>query len=68
MISLRVIQPSSSGGSTQSVAVGGAFQKVNYQGLLWRDDHFSDKDTNHQTVNPDIQFPTGYIIQIRPSI
>ncbi len=63
MISLRVIQPSSSGRSAQSVAVGGAVQKVNYQGLLWRDHHFSDKDTNHQTVNLDLQFPMGYIIQ-----
>ena len=68
MISLRAIQPSSSGGSAQAVAVGGAVQKVNYQGLLWRDHHFSDKDTNHQTVNLDIQFPMGYIIQNGSSI
>ena len=68
MISLRVIQPGSSGRSAQSVAVGGAVQEVNYQGLLWRNHHFSDKDTNHQTVNPDIQFPMGYIIQNGSSI
>lgn len=68
MILLRVIQPSSSGRSAQAVAVGAAVQKVNYQGLLWRDHHFSDKDTNHQTVNPDIQFPMGYIIQNGSSI
>lgn len=59
MISLCIVKPCSSGSSTKAVAVGGAVQKVNYQGLLWRDHHFSDKDTNHQTVNLDIQFPHG---------
>ena len=68
MISLRVIQPSSSGSSAQAVAVGAVIQKVNYQGLIWRDHHFSDKDTNHQTVNLDIQFTMGYIIQNGSSI
>lgn len=68
MIPLCIVKPCSSGRSAQSVAVGGAVQKVNYQGLLWRDHHFSDKDTNHQTVNLDLQFPMGYIIQNGSSI
>ena len=68
MISLCIVKPCSSGSSAKAVTVGGAVQKVNYQGLLWRDHHFSDKDTNHQTVNLDIQFPTGYIIQNGSSI
>lgn len=63
MIPLRIVKPCSSGSSAQAVAVGAAIQKVNYKGLFWRDHHFSDKDINHQTANPDIQFPTGYIIQ-----
>lgn len=63
MIPLRLVKPCSSGSSAQAVAVGAAIQKVNYTGLLWRDHHFSDKDINHQTVNPDIQFSMGYIIQ-----
>lgn len=68
MISLRVIQPSSSGRNAKAVAVGGAVQEVNYQGLLWSDYHFSDKDTDYQAVNLDIQFPMGYIIQNGSSI
>ena len=68
MIPLRIVKPCSSGSSAQAVAVGAAIQKVNYKGLLWRDHHFSDKDINHQTVNPDIQFSMGYIIQSRSSI
>lgn len=63
MIPLRIVKPCSSGSSAQAAAVGGAVQEVNYQGLLWRDHHFSDKDTDHQAVNLDIQFPMGYIIQ-----
>ena len=68
MISLCIVKPCSSGSSAKAVAVGGAVQEVNYQGLLGRDHHLSDKDTNHQTVNLDIQFPMGYIIQNGSSI
>ena len=68
MIPLRIVKPCSSGSSAKAVAVGATIQKVNYQVLLWRDHHFSDKDTNHQTVNLYIQFPMGYIMQNRPSI
>ena len=68
MISLCIVKPCSSGSSAKAVAVGGAVQKVNYQALLWCDHHSSDKDANHQTVNPDIQFPMGYIIQNGSSI
>ena len=63
MIPLCIVKSCSSGSNAKAVAVGGAVQKVNYQGLLWRDHHFSDKDTDHQAVNLDIQFPMGYIIQ-----
>ena len=65
MISLCVTQPSSSGSCTQAVTVDTATQKVYYQRLLGRDHHFSDKDTDHQTVNLDIRFPMGYIIHNR---
>lgn len=62
MVPLRIVKPGSPGGIAQAVAVGGTVQEVNHQSLLWRNHHFSDQDTDHQSVNLDVQFAPGYTV------
>lgn len=68
VIPLRIVKSFPSGSSAQAVAIDAAVQEVNHQCLLRRNHHFANQNTNHQSVNVDIRFATGDIVQSRPDI
>lgn len=68
VIPLRIVKSFPSGSSAQAVAIDAAVQEVNHQCLLRRNHHFANQNTNHQSINVDIRFATGDIVQSRPDI